>query len=799
MLCLDKANAQTAIPCPLNVDFALGDFTNWQCFIGTTTVSGSKNAINVTLSSPTADRHVIIPKGNAVDPYGKFPISPPDGSNYCVKLGNSGVGAQAERVSYSFTIPQNQHDFQITYQYAIVLEDPGHMAESQPRFTAKVLDVDSNKYISCGAFEYVATANLPGFKKGFPYNGLTDVIYKDWTPVTLSLAGYEGRKIKLEFTTADCTASGHFGYAYVDVNTSCSSLVIGTDYCSGSANAVLTGPAGFAHYKWYNADRSAQIDTSRSIVLSPPPPDGTQYILDVVPYAGFGCNNSITATIHEKPAITFNIFDPLGSCSQITLDLTAPAVTLGNDANLTYTYWTDSVATVSLLNPEAVTKGGTYYIKATSPSGCSEIKPVHAIINLVPDFVITNPATTCLATPTDITLPKLIRPITPGLTYTYWKDANATIPLTAANNITTAGTYYVKGASKLGCATIKPMVVSYFPLPVLVTVNPPAVCYPTTVDITQASVTRGSDPNLQLTYWKNATATDTLLTPNAVTKSGIYYIKAINNNGCQYITPVTVVVNPLPNLVTNTPPEVCIPEVVDITKTAVTAGSTDVATLTYWADASATTALANPSAVADSGIYYIKATNTLGCDIVKPVTVVIHKLPVLKITFPPKIYKPGTTDITSDSITRGSSPHLMFAYWKDSSLTVPLTNPKKIDNSGSFFIQATNQYGCYTIKRVDVVVADIPDIKVPTAFTPLQADNKTLSPFFIGVKTFTFFRVYNKWGNIVFQTNGPANDKGWDGMYKSKMGFLETYTWVAEGYDFVGNLVHKTGNTILLK
>jgi len=798
LLFFNKAQAQTSIACPLNVDFALGDFTNWQCYVGSTTSPSNQNLITVFSSPATVNRHTIVPKGSAVDPYGKFPISPPDGSRYCVKLGNDGTGAQAERMSYDFTIPLNQTDFQITYQYAIVLEDPGHPAVQQPRFTAKVLDVASNTYITCGAFEYVATANLPGFKHAT--SGPGDVIYKEWTPVTLSLAGYQGKQIRLEFTTADCTAGGHFGYAYVDVNTTCSSLVIGTDYCAGSSTAVLTGPAGFAQYKWYNGDRSVLIDsTSRSIVLSPPPPDGTQYILDVVPYVGFGCNNTIIATVHQKPAITFNVFDPPGSCSQITLDLTAPSITLGNDPNLTYTYWTDSVATVSLLAPEAVTKGGTYYIKATSPSGCSEIKPIHAVINQIPDFIVNTPPTTCLATPTDITSKTFIKDVTPGLTYTYWQNAIATVALPSANNITTAGTYYIKGTSNIGCATIKPINVTYFALPVLVITNPPAVCYPSTVDITQANVTVGSDPNLNFTYWKDAAATNALPTPNAITASGTYYIKAVNSNGCQFIMPVKVIVNPLPQLVTNTPPEVCIPDVVDITLPAVTTGSTDVAKLTYWTDAAGTSPLANPAAVADSGVYYIKATNTLGCEMIKPVTVVIHKLPVLKITFPRKVYKPWTTDITTDSTTRGSSPKLTLTYWRDSTLTTPLINPKKIDNNGTFFIKATNQYGCYTVKRIEVIVADIPDIRVPTAFTPTEATNKTLFPFLFGVKAFTSFRIYNKWGNLVYQTNAAAADKGWDGMYKNTMGFLETYTWVAEGYDYVGNLVHKTGNTILLK
>jgi hypothetical protein len=575
--------------------------------------------------------------------------------------------------------------------------------------------------------------------------------------------------------------------------------VVGTDYCIGSPAATLLGPAGFAQYKWYNSDRSVLIDsTSRSLVISPPPPDGTQYILDVFPYVGFGCTNTVTATVHAKPAIVFNIQDPPGSCTQTTVDLTAPAITAGNDANLVYSYWKDSIATVTLLSPQAVATSGKYYILAASPSGCSEIKPVNVFVNQLPDFNVTNPALTCLATPVDLTLPALAKTVSYPLTYTYWKDAAATIPLTNAKGVTTAGTYYIKGTSQLGCIIIKPITVSYYPLPVLNITNPAAVCYPNTVDITPAAITQGSDPNLTLTYWQDAAATTAVTSPAAVV-AGTYYIKAVNNNGCQMIKPVVVTVNPLPQLVITDPPYTCIPDRVDITTAAVTAGSSNVAQLSYWTDASATIPLASPTAVADSGVYYIKATTSLGCEIVKPVLVTVHQLPVLVLNEPHKIYKPGTTDITTSAITKGSSPELVFTYWKDIYASVPLTNAKAINDNGIYYIKGTNKYGCYTVKPMEVIVADIPDIKVPTAFTPLQTTNNKLYPFLIAIKTFKIFKVYNKWGNLVYQTSDLTNDKGWDGFYKNNLIFLDTYTWMAEGYDYVDNLVYRSGNTIMLK
>jgi len=88
---------------------------------------------------------------------------------------------------------------------------------------------------------------------------------------------------------------------------------------------------------------------------------------------------------------------------------------------------------------------------------------------------------------------------------------------------------------------------------------------------------------------------------------------------------------------------------------------------------------------------------------------------------------------------------------------------------------------------------------VPKAFTPTGIDNKTLYPFLIGVKKLVTFKVFNRWGQLVFQTDSADPKNGWDGVYKGKIQFLDTFTWYAEGYDYVDKIVHKTGNTILLK
>lgn len=50
-----------------------------------------------------------------------------------VKLGNNGTGAQADGMSYLLNVPADRPEFTLTYQYAVVLEDPNHPLEEQPR------------------------------------------------------------------------------------------------------------------------------------------------------------------------------------------------------------------------------------------------------------------------------------------------------------------------------------------------------------------------------------------------------------------------------------------------------------------------------------------------------------------------------------------------------------------------------------------------------------------------------------------------------------------------------------------
>ena len=278
---------------------------------------------------------------------------------------------------------------------------------------------------------------------------------------------------------------------------------------------------------------------------------GTYYIKGTTA-SGCFVVKPVTVTVNPTPTVVIN--NPAAVCSPSTVDLTLSGITSGSTAGLTFTYYTNAAATNVYATPAAATTG-TYYIKGSTASGCYDIKAVTVTVNPAPTVVIHNPAAVCSPGTVNIKAGAVTSGSTAGLTYTYYTDAAAT-NVYATPTAATAGTYYIKGTTSLGCYDIKPVIVTVNPTPTVVIHNPAAVCSPSTVSLTAAAITSGSTSGLTFTYYTDAAATNVYATPTAAT-AGTYYIKGTTASGCYDIKAVTVVINPLPTATISGSTSVC--------------------------------------------------------------------------------------------------------------------------------------------------------------------------------------------------------------------------------------------------
>lgn len=443
---------QIVTECPQNIGFENGTLNYWECYNGYITQTGRNTpgaqrpaVVVVTPTSPSYGTHTLIPKGRR-DPFGGFSLDAPNGSDYVIKLGNELNGNGAEAISYTINVPANVQAYSVIFNYAVVFENPDHEHDEQPKFMVRVIDESTNSITECGSFEFTAPGpggGIPGFQTAANNDS---VLFKPWSPVMVNLSNYLGRTIRLEFTTNDCSRGRHFGYAYIDFDENCSIPILGNITCSETDAITLRTIPGLAQYNWFNATTSEPLGTGENLRLSPAPPAGTVIGVELTPYAGLGCSQTLYTTI---TSMYMNVNDPPEKCKSI--DITATAITVGNSSDLIYTYWRDPKVTVPLSDPKHVTNDGTYYIQGKSSSGCTMIRPILVTLAKLKPISIIHPLT--VSFPETVDLTKAYIP-EQGITYSYWTNPEATISIKEPSKLRRRGTFYIKGINIEGCATI---------------------------------------------------------------------------------------------------------------------------------------------------------------------------------------------------------------------------------------------------------------------------------------------------------------------------------------------------------
>lgn len=128
--------------------------------------------------------------------------------------------------------------------------------------------------------------------------------------------------------------------------------------------------------------------------------------------------------------------------------------------------------------------------------------------------------------------------------------------------------------------------------------------------------------------------------------------------------------------------------------------------------------------------------------------------------------------------------------------------------SVNFDLSQTQQYaislisagGCITNDSLLVRVFDdkLQNIFVPKSFTPnFDGINDKLYPYLAGVKEFKYFKIYNRFGKLMFETTNP--DEGWNGTINGVQQPMGIYLWFSVGTALDGTMIENKGQTLLIR
>ncbi|MFN5844235.1 MAG: gliding motility-associated C-terminal domain-containing protein [Flavobacteriia bacterium] len=579
--------------------------------------------------------------------------------------------------------------------------------------------------------------------------------------------------------------------------------------CDGQATASGSGSIGPYTYEWFNAALTPIGQTTATATGLCP----GNYFVTVT--SSIDCDITVSVTINPGapvPSFTTSFTDPT-SCGGSNGTITLSGLNPSTGYELSYS--DDG----SLVGPAAITTtaAGTYVISGLNAGVYSVITISNGICNSLPASVslsdpaapvfsvsqLTNPST-CGGTDgaihiegTGTLLPTTVYSLSYSDNGTIVGPVNITTDANGDYNITglDAGSYSSFTLNYTGCIGSQPGPINLIdptPPTATATTTTPVICDGSSIVLSGNTVTGGTyswtGPNSFTSNFE-----DPVITAVTTLESGTYTLTITLNNCVSLPSSVNITVNATPVLTISDPLPVCSPNTVNISSAAVTAGSTNAVTISYWVDGTASNPLLNPSAIAIGGTYYILAEN-VGCSDFEPVTVTINAAPVITDLADQTVcdtYTLPAINLTGTATTQGY-------YTTSGGGGTQLTVGSAVTGTQTIYIYAVNGT-CSDEETVLITVNNTPLID------PLT-DASACGTYFLPVITGTnlnnegFYNNSQALGGTVITGPITTSQTVWvydeEGICNDETSFVVTINPLPEVTDFSGGNSYCTGDVV---
>lgn len=187
------------------------------------------------------------------------------------------------------------------------------------------------------------------------------------------------------------------------------------------------------------------------------------------------------------------------------------------------------------------------------------------------------------------------------------------------------------------------------------------------------------------------------------------------------------------------------------------------------------------------GIYAVQVTDNNGC-FGRDTTRISTILPL------PSGFLPNDTLLCSyDKLTISPLIPYNSYQWNNSATTSSIT----VSQPGVYWLQVKDTNGCVGRDSITVEPKDcMMGFYIPTAFTPNHdGKNDAFRPMLFGKVKKYQFTIYNRWGQIVFQS--AELNRAWDGTVAGVLQQSNVFTWICS-YQFEGEEARMERGTVML-
>jgi gliding motility-associated-like protein len=532
-----------------------------------------------------------------------------------------------------------------------------------------------------------------------------------------------------------------------------------TTVCAGSAvqlNAVANG-----NITW-NPSTGLSCNNCANPVATPLVT--TKYVATT---GGGGCtaNDSITITVVSSPVIT--VSNDTSVCTGNSAQLSAVS-----NAPVTWSP-SNSLSCSGCNNPVAQPAATTMYYATAGTSSCSVTDSVLVTITSPPSLSISNDTSICSGSSAQLNAVSAASVV--------W-NPSANLSCSVCNNPlasppSTTTFYAIAGSA--GCVTTDSLVVTVLNYPTLTLSADTAVCPNSPVNlnaISNGNIVWSPSANLSCTICNSPTA--------VVANTTTFYATA-NNSSCIVTDSVTITISNALVLSAGSDTGICKGDTIRLNATANAAVTWNSSSTLSCSDCN------NPLAFPQQNTFYVALASSNGCTVSDSIFVTVDSSRVQANE--------------NDSIYSGETIFLHAAN-ADSVEWVPagsLINPKSFNpEAGPLVTTLYHVYGykngCRSVDSVWVFVKEpCGNLLLPSAFSPnndgvndkLRILNKNFSKL-------NWFRVYNRWGELVFEASDFLD--AWDGTYKDKNQPMGVYAF-SVSFVCSGKTYETQGNVTLVR